>query len=141
MPESNSAAEEADLLRKQIGTARTLLLIVAVATLISALLLLPSLPNASVLENIILTGMISVIYFILAIWTKRKPYTAILAGLLLLLIAILLDIFWNPFGPLSRWQSKLLTIFLLVLGIGDSKDAQRKMRIPPAPASSPAPRD
>jgi hypothetical protein len=126
--ESNSATEEADLLRKQIGTARTLLLIVAAATLISALLLLPGLPGASVLENIILTGMLSVIYFILAIWTKRKPYTAILAGLLLLLIAILLDIFWNPFGPLSRWQSKLLTIFLLVLGIGDSKDAQRKMR-------------
>src|SRR5580658_901868 len=112
--ESNSATEEADLLRKQIGTARTLLLIVAAATLISALLLLPGLPGASVLENIILTGMLSVIYFILAIWTKRKPYTAILAGLLLLLIAILLDIFWNPFGPLSRWQSKLLTIFLLV---------------------------
>jgi len=126
--ESNSATEEADLLRKQIGTARTLLLIVAAATLISALLLLPGLPGASVLENIILTGMLSVIYFILSIWTKRKPYTAILAGLLLLLIAILLDIFWNPFGPLSRWQSKLLTIFLLVLGIGDSKDAQRKMR-------------
>jgi hypothetical protein len=126
--ESNSATEEADLLRKQIWTARTLLLIVAAATLISALLLLPGLPGASVLENIILTGMLSVIYFILAIWTKRKPYTAILAGLLLLLIAILLDIFWNPFGPLSRWQSKLLTIFLLVLGIGDSKDAQRKMR-------------
>jgi hypothetical protein len=131
-PESNSAAEEAGLLRKQIATARILLLIVAIATLISAMLLLPSLPSPAVLENIILTGMISIIYFLLALYTKKRPYTAILAGLTLLLLAILLDIFWNPLGPLSRWQTKLLTIFLLVLGIGDSKDAQRKMRIPPA---------
>jgi hypothetical protein len=123
-----SAAEEAILLRKQIGTARTLLLIVAVATLISAMLLLPGLPGLAILENIIFTGMISGIYFILAIWTKKKPYTALVAGLVLLLLTIIIDILWNPFGPFSRWQSKLLTIFLLVLGIGDSKDAQRKMK-------------
>jgi hypothetical protein len=127
-PDDISAAESADLLRKQIATARILLLIVAVATLISAGLLLPSLGSPAVLENIVLTGIFSIVYFLLAFWTKRKPYTAILAGLALLLLAILLDIFWNPLGPYSRWQSKLLTIFLLVLGIGDSKDAQRKLK-------------
>jgi hypothetical protein len=127
-PDDTSAAESADLLRKQIATARILLLIVAVATLISALLLLPGLPGAAVLENILLTGLVSIVYFVLAFYTKKRPYTAIVAGLLLFLLVILLDIFWNPFGPLSRWQSKLLTIFLLVLGIGDSKDAQRKMK-------------
>jgi hypothetical protein len=131
--DNNSAAEEAILLRKQIATARTLLLIVAVATLISAMLLLPSLPGRAILENIILTGMISIIYFILAIWAKKKPYTALVAGLVLLLLTIIIDILWNPFGPFSRWQSKLLTIFLLFLGIGDSKDAQRKMNAAPAP--------
>jgi hypothetical protein len=127
-PDDFSAAESADLLRKQIATARILLLIVAVATLISAGLLLPSLGSPAVLENIVLTGIFSIIYFLLALWTKRKPYAAILAGLALLLLAILLDIFWNPLGPYSRWQSKLLTFFLLVLGIGDSKDAQRKLK-------------
>ena len=132
-PDDISAAESADLLRKQIGTARTLLLIVAIATLISAMLLLPNLPNPAILENIILTGMIAAIYFVLALYTKRKPYTAIRIGLLLLLLVIIFDIFWNPFGPLSRWQSKALTLLLLLLGIGDSKDAQRKMRTPPAP--------
>jgi hypothetical protein len=139
-PENISTAESADLLRKQIGTARTLLLIVAVATLISAMLLLPNLPNRTILENIILTGMIAVIYFVLAFYTKQKPYTAIRIGLLLLLLAIILDIFWNPFGPLSRWQSKTLTLLLLLLGIGDSKDAQRKMSAPPLrPTPSPRP--
>ena len=132
-PENNSTAESADLLRKQIGTARTLLLIVAIATVISAMLLLPNLPSSAILQNIILTGVISVIYFILALYTKRKPYTAIRVGLLLLLLVIVLDIFWNPFGPLSRWQSKTLTLLLLLLGIGDSKDAQRKMSAPPTP--------
>ena len=130
-PENNSAAESAaesaDLLRKQIGTARTFLLIVAIATMVSALLLLPNLPNPATLENILLTGMIAVVYFALAFYTKRKPYTAIRIGLLLLLLAVILDIFWNPFGPFSRWQSKTLSLLLLLLGIGDSKDAQRKM--------------
>jgi hypothetical protein len=137
--EPTPTTEEADLLRKQVGTARTLLLIVAVATLISALLLLPQLPGRNTLTNILLTSTVSVIYFILALWTGKKPYTAILAGLLLLAFTILLDIFWNPFGPFARWQSKLLTIFLLLLGTGDSKDAQRKMKAPAAPGARPAP--
>jgi hypothetical protein len=122
--------EEADLLRKQIATARILLLIVAVATLLSALLLLPTLPYPNTLLNILITSAVSAVYFLLAIWTKKKPYTAIRIGLLLLLLVVLFDIFLNPFGPYSRWQSKTLTILLLFLGIGDSKDAQRKMRAP-----------
>jgi len=124
--------ESADLLRKQIGSACTFLLIVAVATLISAMLLLPALPSHTILENIILTAVISVIYFILAIYTKKKPYTAILAGLLLLLLTIVIDILWNPFGPFSRWQSKTLSLLVLLLAIGDSRDAQQKMNASPA---------
>jgi hypothetical protein len=134
--ESSSASEDALLLRKQIATARILLLIVAVATLISAMLLLPGLPGLpghNILTNILLTSAISAIYFMLAAWTRKKPYTAIRAGLLLLLLTILLDIFWNSFGPFSRWQSKALTLFLLLLGIGDSRDAQRKLQTPPTP--------
>src|SRR5580704_2834343 len=110
-----SPAESADLLRKQVATARTVLLVVAVATLVSAMLLLPALPGRTILENIILTGMISVIYFLLALWTKKKPYTAILTGLLLLLLTIVIDILWNPFGPFNRWQSKTLSLILLLL--------------------------
>ena len=132
-----SPAESADLLRKQVATARIVLLVVAVATLVSAMLLLPALPGRTILENIILTGMISVIYFLLALWTKKKPYTAILTGLLLLLLTIVIDILWNPFGPFSRWQSKTLTLFLLLLAIGDSKDAQRKINAPAAPPATP----
>lgn len=138
MPENSPAEESADLLRKQVATARVLLLIVAIATLLSALLLLANLPNPVALENIVLTGVISGIYFVLAIWTRRKPYSAILAGLMLLAVVILLDVVWNPWGPFSRWQSKLLTIFLLLLGIGDSKDAQRKMKSTSPPPAPPA---
>ena len=129
-PDISSAAEEATLLRKQIVTARTVLIIVAVATLISAMLLLPELSERATLINILLTSAIALIYFGLAFYTKRKPYTAIRIGLLLLLLVIILDIFWNPFGPFNRWQSKTLTLLLLLLGIGDSKDAQRKMNTP-----------
>lgn len=126
---SSAAAEEADLLNKQIRTARTVLLIIAVATLVSALLLIPQLAGAHYLENVLITAAVSVVYFILAVQTKKKPYTAIRLGLLVLLLVILLDIFWNPFGPYSRWQTKALTFLLLLLGIGDAKDAQRKLKM------------
>lgn len=129
-------AEAADLLRKQIATARTLLLIIAIVTLLSASLLLPQLPGNKFLINILLTSTISVIYFLLAAYTKKKPYTAILLGLYLLGLSVMLDIVWNPFGPFNRWQTKTLTLLLLLLGIPDSKDAQRKMRIPPASATA-----
>ena len=137
-PENNSTAEEADLLKKQIRTARTVLLIVAVATVVSALLLTPQLPGRNYLINILLDTAVACVYFFLALRTRSKPYTAILLGLLLLLLVILLDIFWNPFGPFSRWQTKTLTLLLLLLGLGDSKDAQRKLDTPKVPGA-PAP--
>lgn len=128
--ESSSAAEEALLLRKQIASTRTFLLIVAIATLISALLLFPGLPNTANLISIIDISVISGVYFLLAWWTRKRPYTAVLAGLLVLLLSVVLDILWSPFGPLNRWQSKTLTLLMLFLAISDSRDAQRKMKKP-----------
>jgi peptidoglycan/LPS O-acetylase OafA/YrhL len=126
--EPNSATDDVLLLRKQIASTRTFLLIVAVATLISAIILLPGLPGGATLTNIILDSVMAVAYFLLAWWTRKRPYTAVLVGLLLFLLTVLADIFWNPFGPFNRWQSKIITLLLLFLAISDSKDAERKMK-------------
>jgi hypothetical protein len=91
-------------------------------------LLIPQLPGVHYLENILITAAVSVVYFFLAVQTKKRPYTAIQLGFLVLLLVILLDIFWNPFGAFSRWQTKTLTLLALLLGIGDAKDAERKLK-------------
>ena len=136
--ESNANAEEALLLRKQIASTRTFLIIVAVVTLISAMILLPSLPNSTTLISIVLISISSGAYFLLASWTKKKPYSAVLAGFLILLVNIVVDIVWSPFGPLGRWQSKTITLLMLFMAMSDSKDAQQKMTAPPTPPTPPA---
>jgi peptidoglycan/LPS O-acetylase OafA/YrhL len=130
-PEMTSDSEEAVVLRKQIATARTLLVVVAVATLVSAALLLPQLHAGYFLANIIGTAVVGVLYLGLAVWSRKRPFSAIVAGLLLLLLVVLIDIFFNPFGSFSRWQSKTLSLLLLLLAFPDSRDAQRKMKSAP----------
>lgn len=128
--ESSSSAEDALLLRKQIKSTRTFLIIVAVVTLISASLLLPNLPDNATMIEIIMIVVISGIYFFLAVWTKKRPYTAVVAGLVLLLVTVLVDIIWNPLGPTTRWQSKIISLIMLFMAFSDAKDAQRKMKAP-----------
>ena len=128
--ESSSSAEDALLLRKQIKSTRTFLIIVAVVTLISASLLLPNLPDNATMIEIIMIVVISGIYFFLALWTKKRPYTAVVAGLVLLLVTVLVDIIWNPLGPTTRWQSKIISLIMLFMAFSDAKDAQRKMKAP-----------
>lgn len=125
--EGGPAAEDAGLLRQQINSVRTFIFIAAAFTFISAILMTPGLPSSFTVTNIVVTGVVGLLYVFLGIWARKKPYTAIRVGLLLLALAILADIFVTPYGAFNRWQSKLLTLAVLLLGFRDSRDAQRKM--------------
>ncbi|HXD77271.1 MAG TPA: hypothetical protein VN616_05655 [Puia sp.] len=134
-PGSDPAGDDARLLRQQVGTARAFLFIAAAFSFISAILMTPGLPSQFTVLNIGITGVVSLLYILLAIWAGKRPYTAMRLGLLLLAVAIAADSFVTPFGPFNRWQSKLLTLVTLLLGLADSRDAQRKLsrvKTPPA---------
>ncbi|HLI92946.1 MAG TPA: hypothetical protein VKU83_05035 [Puia sp.] len=124
------AGDDARLLRKQIGSTRTFLYIAAALNFISALLLTPNLPSPATVVNITVTCLIGGLYILLAFRAGKKPYTAIRLGLLLLVLVVLADILVSPIGPFNRWQSKLLTLVMLLMGLADSRDAQRKMSKP-----------
>lgn len=128
--EPTSTGRDTSLLRKQVGSTRTFLFIAAALTFISALLLTPNLPSTATVVNITVTCLVGGLYVLLAFRARKKPYTAIRLGLLLLALVVVADILVSPIGPFNRWQSKLLTLVMLLMGLADSRDAQRKMSGP-----------
>jgi hypothetical protein len=118
--------EDHDLLREQLKTPRILLFIVAASALASALVFLPD-PNwSSNPAGLSFTLLLAAIYFVLAFWAKKKPYTAILIGLALFVIIPVVMVIIDQ-AAYVHWPSKLIGFCLLLLGVSDAKDAQKKL--------------
>lgn len=128
LPETPSATEDAELLRQQIKTARTFLFIVAASTFLSGVLFI-FLPKSGLGSwvDAVLIFLLAGIYFLLGIWTNKKPYTAIRVGLAITIAVILVPAVIRPSALFDRWPSKLLSIGLLCMGLADSKDAEKKI--------------
>ncbi|HLZ89874.1 MAG TPA: hypothetical protein VKQ52_21620 [Puia sp.] len=124
--------EDTALLTKQIKTAQILLFIVAAVTLISAILLLPDAFEREKAGGPLLALALAAVYLALGIYAKKKPYTALRAGLGVILLIILVNLIINPSGIFGHWASRVLSILLLCLGLADGRDAERKMTGPPA---------
>jgi hypothetical protein len=127
-PETLSTAEDAQLLKQQIKTARIFLFVVAVSTFLSGVLFifLPKSDHSSWVDGVFIF-LLAGVYSLLAIWTKKKPYTAMRVGLAITVAVILLPSVIRPSAFFDRWPSKLLSIAMLCWGLADSKDAQKKM--------------
>jgi len=60
----------------------------------------------------------------LGIWTKHKPYTAIICGLVLFGLFILLNAVIDPTTIIKGIIFKVIVIVLLIKGLNDAKAAQ-----------------
>lgn len=120
--------EDEILLKKQIKTARTMLFIGAAATAIAAILIVPQGLERWQILDLAVTAAQAVIYFLLGLWTRQKPYTAVLIGLGLCIVMILAAFLPNVPGIATHWAARIITLVILLLAVGDSKDAQRKMQ-------------
>ena len=119
--------EDADLLRQQIKTARIMLFIIAAGSLASALIFIPDPEWTQNPAGLWSTLLVAAAYFLLGLWAKKKPFTAIVVGLLLVLaIPLLLFAFGSP--GYVHWPTRLLSLLLLGLGFADGRDAQNKMK-------------
>jgi hypothetical protein len=127
-PETPSTAEDAQLLGQQIQTARIFLFVVAASTFLSGVLFifLPKSDHSSWVDAVLIF-LLAGAYFLLGIWTKKKPYTAMRVGLAITIAVILVPVVIRPSAFFDRWPSKLLSIAMLCWGLADSKDAQKKM--------------
>lgn len=69
-------------------------------------------------------GFIAIIFLILGIWTKKKPYTAILIALIFYSSLLVIDLIILPSTVVKGIIIKLFIIGYLVRGLGKAKEAQ-----------------
>jgi len=112
---------------KHIRQARNALFIAAAILLLNALLLFSKYPVD--LEIMWLDYLIWVVYIggfvALALWTKRKPYYAIIGGLILMGIFIVVNAIIDPSTIVGGIIFKIAVIAFLIKGLGDAKEAQQ----------------
>lgn len=112
---------------KHIRQARNALFTAAAILLFNALLLFSKYPAD--LEIMWLDYLIWTIYIggfvALAFWTKKKPYYAIIGGLVLMAVFILVNAIIDPSTIIGGIIFKIAVIIFLVKGLGDAKEAQQ----------------
>jgi len=112
---------------KHIRQARNALFIAAAILLLNALLLFSKYPVD--LEIMWLDYLIWVVYIggfvALALWTKRKPYYAIIGGLIFMGIFIVVNAIIDPSTIVGGIIFKIAVIAFLIKGLGDAKEAQQ----------------
>src|SRR6185437_5274936 len=126
LPESIFTEEEFSLegYDKNIRQARNILFFLAALQMLLAIYLLYTSQGNAGWVSFAITTIVAVIFFLLGFWTKVKPHTAIISGLV---TYILLWIGYSIFDPLYINKGILVKIFIiiyLIKGLKDAKEAQ-----------------
>lgn len=112
---------------KHIRQARNSLFIAAGILLLNAVILFSKYPFD--LEIMWLDYLLWSVYiggFIaLGLWTKKKPYFAIIGGLILMGLFILINAIIDPSTIIGGIFFKIAVIVFLFKGLGDAKEAQQ----------------
>lgn len=112
---------------KHIRQARNALFIAAGILTLNALLLFSKYPvDIEIMWLDYLMWIVYIVGFIaLALWTKKKPYYAIIGGLILMGIFILVNAVIDPSTIIGGIIFKIAVIAFLIKGLGDAKEAQQ----------------
>jgi multidrug efflux pump subunit AcrB len=112
---------------RHIRQARNALFTAAAILLLNAIILFAQYPFD--IEIMWLDYLIWIVYiggFIaLALWTKKKPYYAIIGGLILMGIFILVNAIIDPGTIFGGIIFKIAVVVFLIKGLGDAKEAQQ----------------
>jgi hypothetical protein len=111
---------------KHVRNARILLFVLAGLTL----LLLVSAAPFDTLGRIISGGIIVLfagVFVVLALWTKKRPFTALLCALIFYVSIIGIAAILDPSTIIQGWIWKVVIIILLILGLRNGKEAQDMM--------------
>ena len=112
---------------KHIRQARNTLFIAAAILLINAVILFSNYPfdiEIMWLDYLLWTMYIGG-FIALAIWTRKKPYYAIIGGLILLGIFILVNAIISPASIFGGIIFKIAVVVFLIKGLNDAKEAQQ----------------
>ena len=112
---------------RHIRQARNMLFTAAAILLLNAVLLFSKYPfdiEMMWLDYLLWIGYIGG-FIVLAFWTKKKPYYAIIGGLILLGIFILVNAVIEPSSLFGGIIFKIAIVVFLIKGLGDAKEAQQ----------------
>jgi hypothetical protein len=114
---------------KHVKNARNAIFVVAVTQLIfGAFIILSGNKSEDAITTVISLSvivLISLIFFALGLWTRKKPYTAILCALIFYAALLLVDVIYEPMSLFKGILIKIFIIIYLVRGLGNARDAQR----------------
>lgn len=65
------------------------------------------------------------IFVVLALWTKKKPYTAILVALVIYCLLIIVDVIFQPLSIFKGVIIKVLVIIYLAKGLNNAKEVHQ----------------
>ena len=67
----------------------------------------------------------ALVFLAFGLWTKKKPYTAILAALIFYGLLLLADAIYDPTSLLRGVIMKIFIVVYLIRGLDQARDAQR----------------
>jgi hypothetical protein len=111
---------------KPVRQARNTLFVVAAIQFIFGLITMYPIEDVAVKwVTFSIVVFISGIFVGLALWTKKKPYTAILTGLIIYCLLLLVDLFYQPSSIIKGLIMKIIVIVYLVKGLSNAKETQQ----------------
>lgn len=116
---------------KHIKQARNAIFAVAIIITISVLILAfnNSMYNEYLWADLLIYGIFIVGFVLLGFWTKKKPYYAIVAALVLYAVFIALNAVLDITTLYKGIIVKIIIIVLLIKGINDAKEAQERQEL------------
>jgi hypothetical protein len=136
MPETDTQAtifDENEFLNrgydKHIRQARNTIFVVAAIQFIFAVVSMYMVETvADKWLNFGLSAFIAAIFVALALWTKKKPYTAILIALIIYCLLILIYAISEPLSILKGIILRVIIIMYLARGLKNAKEAQEMQK-------------
>lgn len=113
---------------KNIRNARTALFVVSAIQLIAAIITGSTQGGDVGLFSFIFMAAVAVVFFLLALWSKKKPYTAILVALILYVGLLVVDAMFDPETIFKGLVMKVIIIVYLARSINDAREAQNAMK-------------
>lgn len=110
---------------KGIKNARNALFVVAALQIIFGIIMGVAQGGDEAVYVMVVACVIGAIFFGLGLWTKSKPYTAILTGLILFIVLHTIEAIADPASIMRGIILKVLVIVYLAKSLGDAKEAQQ----------------
>lgn len=109
---------------KNIRHARNILFILAALELCMGIFFLFSVGGQAAWISFGITTLVAIIFFILGIYTKAKPYNAILYGLIVYIMLWIGDAIFDPTYIYKGILLKIIIIVYMAKRLKDAKEAQ-----------------